>query len=148
MRMWSTSVGGGAHAVLKSVLMLGVVVLGGLLAGCGDGVATDQATERDNGSDATTPTTEPAPEEACKMPADVERVSELRASTGVDCEKAAEVATAYDAAVLGGGEFPDNDSVPAAGFSCRASQKGTASEETSTVACTGSGGTVDFVWGV
>lgn len=77
-----------------------------------------------------------------------ERVSELVASRGVSCATARQVAAAYDAAVMSGGEFPSRKPVAARRFSCRTTTVGHPSEESFTVLCRQGRLTVRFAWGV
>ena len=76
-----------------------------------------------------------------------ERVTGVTASARVRCATARLVAGAYDSTVMQGGSFPGGH-VTVAGYTCRTTTVGHASEESSAVRCSSGRNVVRFAWGV
>lgn len=85
---------------------------------------------------------------ACRAPAEVERVSQLRAGSRTSCTTARSVAAAYDEKVMAGGSFPDRQPLRVRGFRCTTTPAGPSEEETFKVRCLFRKMVVRFMWGV
>lgn len=85
---------------------------------------------------------------ACRAPAEVQSVSQLRAGSRTSCATARSVAAAYDEKVMAGGSFPDRQPLRVKGFRCTTSPAGPSEEETFKVRCVSNKMSVRFMWGV
>lgn len=85
---------------------------------------------------------------ACRAPAEVERVSQLRAGSRTSCATARSVAAAYDEKVMAGGSFPARQPLRVKSFRCTTVPAGPSEEETFEVRCSSRKMLVQFMWGV